>query len=105
MNELYINASSPETAKLMAIQLLLGGENSFKAEEAVYAHNMGDAIADFGRFPLVIEGQLGGLPCTVKIATTDLSTTADILLALGFQETNAFKTHEIRFVKCFRKFP
>lgn len=102
-NEITISAKSFEEAKLMAIQLVHGGLG-FHAEEALYVHNLADSIADFGRFPLVIEGKLAGYPLTVKIAKVDKDTTSELLALFGFKDSDLRETQEVRFYKVFRKF-
>jgi len=101
-DEVIIKGSSPQFAKQMALKLL-EGNTPFIAKEAIYAHNMEHAFADFGHFPLLIWGTFAEKECTVRIGGIDVCHGKDILKAFGFKEADAINPSETQFVKSFHR--
>lgn len=82
-NIISISGTSPVDAEIMALQLL-AGPNPFKASDAVY--NKHNEKGDPMDFPLVIDGDIKGIPCIVRIAEIDFSAAEKILASFGFTD-------------------
>ncbi len=89
----------PVLAKQMALKLI-EAPVPFIAREAIYTQNI-DAISDFVRFPLIIEGKFSGENCTVKISGINYIIATDILILFGFEEARWFQPSKTSFVKTF----